>query len=127
MSQAIVGLARVRSIERAGPLSIEHNRARKDYGRKCFCKRRLLRKRGDEMIQFPCPSCGKPLKVPEGAAGKTGMCLHCKQIVEVPLKSAEPAITEPLASASAVAVTSESAPPREPERFVVLRPRVGCI
>ena len=36
------------------------------------------------MIRFKCPSCGKRLKVPDGTAGKKGICSRCGESVEVP-------------------------------------------
>jgi hypothetical protein len=35
------------------------------------------------MIRFPCPTCGKTIKAPEEAAGKTGKC-RCGGLVRVP-------------------------------------------
>lgn len=36
------------------------------------------------MIQFPCPSCGADLKLPDQYAGKKGKCPSCKTVVTVP-------------------------------------------
>jgi len=36
------------------------------------------------MIAFPCPGCGKGLKVKDELAGKKGKCPHCQQPVTVP-------------------------------------------
>jgi WD40 repeat protein/tRNA A-37 threonylcarbamoyl transferase component Bud32 len=36
------------------------------------------------MIAFPCPGCGKGLKVKDELAGKKGKCPHCQQGVTIP-------------------------------------------
>ncbi len=36
------------------------------------------------MIEFACPACSSPFKVPESAAGRRGKCTKCGQVVTVP-------------------------------------------
>jgi hypothetical protein len=40
------------------------------------------------MIAFPCPSCGKELRVKDEFGGRTGRCPHCKKPAPVPLAAA---------------------------------------
>lgn len=47
-------------------------------------------------ISLICPTCGKTLKAPDAAAGKTGTCPGCKSKFTVPMPEPEP-VEEPMA------------------------------
>jgi TM2 domain-containing membrane protein YozV len=44
----------------------------------------LAHPRATNVIRFPCPHCGKKVKVPDGSAGKRGNCPRCGGRVQVP-------------------------------------------
>ena len=47
---------------------------------------------------FPCPSCGKKLKVQDTAAGRKAGCPYCRTSLVVPSPPAEPEAEDPLAA-----------------------------
>lgn len=42
------------------------------------------------MINFNCPHCGNPIKVPDEAAGRKGTCNACGKLMQVPNSSVAP-------------------------------------
>lgn len=44
-----------------------------------------------ESISFACPTCGKSLRAPRGAAGRSGKCTGCQTKIRVPTKRSAPA------------------------------------
>lgn len=71
-------------------------------------------------IAFPCPKCGRELKVKDELAGKRGKCPQCQQILEIPQPAAVgthekhagatlPAVTPAVSQA----ITAERATPRK--------------
>ncbi len=47
-------------------------------------------------IQFDCPFCSRPMKVPSSAAGKSGKCKTCKNTVIVPKKRQQQNTPQPM-------------------------------
>src|SRR5262245_50155540 len=63
------------------------------------------------MISFPCPGCGKTLRVKEEFAGKRRKCPQCGQSVAIPLATSVPA--QPVGAAKSEAGVVLSALPSE--------------
>jgi len=47
----------------------------------------------DGMIEFPCNACGRALKVPVTAGGKSARCPQCNAVQTVPLSTTSPAVS----------------------------------
>lgn len=80
------------------------------------------------MINFKCPHCSHPMKVPENAAGKKGACKSCGNAVRVPSPNTEiiEGVIEPPAMAPnnnltpQVAIMNAPAPPPQQAVNVVV-------
>jgi len=57
---------------------------------------------------FPCPQCGKKLKVREEVSGRKAPCPYCKTSILVPAPPAEEADSDPLAALRAIAESKPS-------------------
>ena len=66
------------------------------------------------MIEFSCPKCGRPIRVPDAAAGQSGQCKNCGTSQVVPTPKEFDQLVE-LIEASAVVPTSGNLPALAPD------------
>ncbi len=62
------------------------------------------------MIRFPCPHCGRRLKITDEYAGRSTRCPHCRNTIKIP----QPGSAGPLSA------PSPAAPPQEDEPLAAL-------
>jgi serine/threonine protein kinase len=57
---------------------------------------------GPALLSFPCPACGKSLKLKGHLAGKKGKCPHCQAVVRIPTETTKTAASAPSSLADVV-------------------------